>query len=298
MTTAIQELRDRLQGPVNSIPTTFTREGEIDWEGLRGIVDVGIEGGSNVALLTYGDSQFAFLSDEEVGELTKAVVEHVNGRAVVVAATRRWWTRKAVDFAAYCKELGADLLMMLPSEEFAHDPSSKAAWYKAAAREIPVMLVGDLKSFLLDAVCDEPRICSFKEDGGLESSLDQMVRYAGQWEFVTGGTLQRHLVQWPLGCRSFLSWPSSFAPLVAQRYWDAVQHGDLKAGFEIVRTVEMPFIQFCVERFPEGMQDVWRAAMEINGIAQRYLRPPRRSIQDAEMELVRDEMQRLGLLNP
>ena len=75
------------------------RDGEIDYDSLRGLVERGIEGGSTTMLLTYGDSLFSLLTDDEVAEVTRVVAEQTAGRAAVVAADRIWWTGKAVAFA-------------------------------------------------------------------------------------------------------------------------------------------------------------------------------------------------------
>src|SRR6476659_10352529 len=91
--TRIMELRARVRGPVNSIYTTFTRDGDLDWPGIRNMIDMGIAGGSDICLLTFGDSQLDFLNDAEVAELTRVVVEQTAGRTLTVAATKRWSQR-------------------------------------------------------------------------------------------------------------------------------------------------------------------------------------------------------------
>ena len=47
-----QDVKSRLEGPVNSIPTPFRKDGSLDERGFRNIVETGIAGGSGVALLT------------------------------------------------------------------------------------------------------------------------------------------------------------------------------------------------------------------------------------------------------
>ena len=61
------EIKAQLAGPVNSIPTTFLPDGHLDWEGIGNTIDTGISGGSAVSLLTYGDSQYDFLSGYRLG---------------------------------------------------------------------------------------------------------------------------------------------------------------------------------------------------------------------------------------
>ena len=110
------EIRHALSGPVASVNTPFTREGAIDYRSLQNFVDFVIEGGSRTVLLTYGDSLYSILTDQEVAEVTRAVVEFTRRRAMVVAADRMWWTGRTVEFAAYCRNVGADVLMVLPPD--------------------------------------------------------------------------------------------------------------------------------------------------------------------------------------
>ena len=99
-----------------SAHTPFGADSEIDFTSLRGLVEGGIAAGSTTMLLNYGDSLFSLLTDDEVAEATRVVTEQTAGRAAVVAADRIWWTGKTVDFARYVREIGADLLMVLPPD--------------------------------------------------------------------------------------------------------------------------------------------------------------------------------------
>ena len=289
------EIARALEGPVNSIPTTFLPSGELDWDGIARVIETGIAGGSRVACLTYGDSQYDFLSDDEVAALTRFTLGRARGRALVVAATRRWWTGKAVEFARECRGWGADVLMVLPSQQ-AVEPAGLIAHYKAVAAVMPVMLVGAPSYAVLDGLLDEPNVCCFKEDGTEEYAIETMQRYGSRWKFMTGGTLRRHSPQRPYGCRAFFCCYSSFCPRVGGRYWDAVQAGDEPTVNEIIRTVDVPFFALH-EEFAGGIQAVWRAALELKRIASRWLRPPMVTASEAETDRIRERLAGLGLLD-
>jgi 4-hydroxy-tetrahydrodipicolinate synthase len=290
----IAEIRGRIRGPVNSIYTTFTKDGELDWPGIRQLIDNGIESGSEISLLTFGDSQLDFLTDQEVAELTNVLVEQSAGRSLTVAATKRWSTRTAMEFAEYCKGIGVDILMMLPSDH-AFSAEGRIRWYRQAAEILPVMIVGFPAWPILDGVKDEPRICAFKEDGTLNYTIDMLVRYPNQWAYITGGTYKRHLAEWPYGVESYFCWGSGFASHVARGYWSAIQANDVAAAAKIVRETEAPFYGL-LEKYPDMFQDVIRGALELNGVAQRYLRAPRRSLTDQELEEVASVLKPLGLM--
>ena len=48
--------------------------------------------------------------------------------------------------------------------------------------------------------------------------------------------------------------------------------------------------------FPGGWQSLWRACLELNGIASRHLRLPHTSADESDLERVKPELERLGLL--
>lgn len=288
-----EEIKTLLEGPVNSIPTTFLPDGQLDWEGIGNIIEVGIAGGSAVSLLTYGDSQFEFLSDDEVAQLTRFMVDRVDHRALTVAATRRWPDDKAVQFAEYCRDLGADVLMVLPSDHAS--PLGKTAHYRKIAAVMPLMLVGYPSYEILDALLDVPNICTFKEDGTLEYATATMHRYGDRWKFMTGGGLWRNYAQWPYGVSAFFCYPSSFAADIATRYWQAFQQGDAKAAAAIITQIEDPFWGIAAD-VAGGGQAVWRTALELNGIAARFLRPPMITASDEEKEKIGAVLNAIGLI--
>jgi len=69
------EVRRALSGPWPSIRTPFTRQGEIDYDAVRRNVDFVIAAKAKAVVLTHGDSLFSVLSDEEIAQLTKVVVQ-------------------------------------------------------------------------------------------------------------------------------------------------------------------------------------------------------------------------------
>src|SRR5580704_1419457 len=109
-----EEIRGRLVGPIGSVRTPFDRSGAIDFRALRWMVDFIVDAGSPAVMLTYGDSLYSVLTDQEVAEVTRVVAEQTAGRALVIAADRSWWTGKAAEFGDYARNVGADLMMVMP----------------------------------------------------------------------------------------------------------------------------------------------------------------------------------------
>ena len=218
---SLQELRTLLTGPVMSVHTPFTREGAIDYDSLRGLVDRGIDAGSTTMLLTYGDSLYSLLTDDEVADVTRVVAEQTAGRAAVVAADRIWWTGKTVDFARYAREVGADLLMVLPPDWAGScTADSYVAHYAAAAAEIPVMVVTNAFSrsqamgleVLRRLRDDVPGVIAIKDDLVGVFARKMALLLHGHWAIISGGQKQNHFDLVHYGCDGYLSTFVTFAP--------------------------------------------------------------------------------------
>src|SRR4051812_38706673 len=110
------EMRARLSGPMPSLKTPFTRDGDVDYAGLRRLIDFNLSAGANALMLTAGDSQYVALTEKEIAEVTKVTVEHTAGRALVIAADRYYHTAQAVEFAQFARDTGADILMVMPPD--------------------------------------------------------------------------------------------------------------------------------------------------------------------------------------
>ena len=275
-----------------SVHTPFTRDGAIDFDSLRGLVELGIDGGSTTMLLTYGDSLFSLLTDDEVAEVTRVVAEQTAGRAAVVAADRIWWTGKTVAFARYAREVGADLLMVLPPDWAGScTADTLVAHYSAAADEIPVMVVTNVFSRshglgleVLRRLRDEaPGVVAIKDDLVGVFARKMALLLHGHWAIISGGQKQNHFDLIHYGCDGYLSTLVTFAPQITQAYWKAVQAKELDAAAGIIRDYDMPYFEY-VLNVVGSFDAALHGTYELFGLAQRWRRPPYHSLTDEQME--------------
>lgn len=95
-------------------PTAFDDDGAVDLEGsaraLECIIDQGSDG---VCILANYSEQF-LLSDEERKRLTEMSLAHVGGRIPVIVTISHFATDIVVSRARQAKEMGADIVMMMP----------------------------------------------------------------------------------------------------------------------------------------------------------------------------------------
>ena len=141
---------------------------------------------------------------------------------MVIAADRSWATTKAVDFARYAAETGADLLMVLPPDWVGSCTSETLVQhYAAVARHIPVMVVTNLFTargpdfgletlrMLRDKV---EGVVAIKDDMANEFGRKLSLIAQGRWPVISGGQKQHHLNALHYGCEGFLSTFITFKP--------------------------------------------------------------------------------------
>jgi dihydrodipicolinate synthase/N-acetylneuraminate lyase len=299
------QVREALTGPIPSIRTPFTRDGKLDVDGLRRQIDFDLAAGCRTIMLTAGDSHYFALSDAEIGELTRATVQHVAGRAMTVVADRQYDTGQALAFAEFARDTGADVYMVLPPDwGKSVTATGFAGHYAALARVIPVMLVTNVfaprgDAFGLDVVhrtlALSDTVVAIKDDicGGFARQLALLA--GDRCAVFAGGQKQNHMNMLPYGCCGYLSSFISFRPDITRQYWTAIQAGDLAAAATVIRERDMPYFAL-IAGLPGGFDAGIHGTLELAGICGRWRRPPYHSLTDAEMETLRQGLADIGAL--
>jgi 4-hydroxy-tetrahydrodipicolinate synthase len=300
-----EKVRHALTGPIMSLNTPFNSDGSIDYPSVRRIIDFTIAGGSKTVILTMGDGLFTLLTDQEVGELTKFVADYAAGRAMVVAADRMWWTGKTIEFAKYCGEIKADLLMVQPPDWAGScTVDTVVEHYAAIGKHIPLMLVtAFLEKWplpktveLLEKLRDRvPNLCAVKDDvcGELGRRLGLIGR--DRWAMFTSGNKRVVLANRPYGYDGYMSTFISFKPEIVQDFWKAVVANDEVKTLKIINEVDIPLWDF-VEPFPGGFDAAVHGMLELRGLCKRRRRSPYYSLNDREMETLSQFLKTKGWL--
>jgi dihydrodipicolinate synthase/N-acetylneuraminate lyase len=108
----------RLQRPYRGVfpvvPTTFTENGDLDLPSQLRCVDFMIDAGSTGLCILANFSEQFVLSDEDRQVLTRAILEHVNGRVPVIVTTTHFGTRICAERSRAAQDMGAAMVMVMP----------------------------------------------------------------------------------------------------------------------------------------------------------------------------------------
>ena len=104
--------RCRFQGSYVALATPF-REGELDLEGFRGLVDWHAASGTDGLVVAGTTGEGATLTDEERERLFGAAVESARGRMPVIAGVGTNCTRTTIENARSAERCGVDALLVV-----------------------------------------------------------------------------------------------------------------------------------------------------------------------------------------
>ncbi|MBK9170912.1 MAG: dihydrodipicolinate synthase family protein [Bryobacterales bacterium] len=282
------QFRERLTGPICSAPTVFRKDFSLDSAGFRKVLDTGVRSGCRVFTLTAGNNRYDRLAADEIRSLTRTFVEGVAGRGLTIAATGNWWTGEAVAYARYAAELGADAVqVMLPS---AGDPDLLFEHFRAVAAVGPpsIVLHGQVPLPMLERLVRIDAVAAYKEEYPPLYSRDVFARFGGRLNIFAGGQKGGFLAYRPYGMKAWYSTFSTFAPEVARRFAEAEAAGDEAAMVGVIQKYDVPFFRRWSHAF-------WRAVLEAQGIAGRWLRPPDKSATDQEVREAAAFLKELGI---
>ncbi len=150
MVTKQQSADPRQWRGIFTIPSTpFDERGEIDYEGLKRVVDFCVECGAHGIVHPVMASEFFTLSDAERLAMIPIVVEQVAGRCPVVIGVAGVGTPSAVTFTQAASAAGADAVIAMPPYVQRYRDDDVLRYYEAIsdAAAVPVFVqnAGDWK---------------------------------------------------------------------------------------------------------------------------------------------------------
>ncbi len=95
-------------------PTPFHDDGTVDLEGMKRVLDCLIDQGADGICILANFSEQFLISDAERETLARTSIEHVAGRLPIIVTISHFATKIAVERAQFSKDLGADIVMMMP----------------------------------------------------------------------------------------------------------------------------------------------------------------------------------------
>src|SRR5437868_1570056 len=122
-----------LRGTGTAIATPFRRDGTIDFDAFRRLVDHQLDGGVEMLVPLGSTGENPTITRIERTQIIQWMVEYVNHRAIVIAGTGTNDTRTSIEYTREAMALGADACLIVAPFYNKPTPSGLFEHFKAVA---------------------------------------------------------------------------------------------------------------------------------------------------------------------
>ncbi len=168
----------KLKGMIPAITTPFNKEGSIDFEALKCIIDFMIEGGMHSVLVGGSTGEFIYLTKEERKELFKKSCDIADGRVPIMAATGCNRLEDTIELTQHAAKVGATSALILPPFYSSTSDEGVIDYYKAIAEASSIGIVIYNNPFQIN-VSLEPEliyeISKIKNVIGIKNTWDSII---------------------------------------------------------------------------------------------------------------------------
>lgn len=209
-------------GTFTALVTPFTRKGEIDFKGLKKLIDYQIDNGVDGIVVTATTGESATLTLKEKQSIIIKAVEYAGGRVPIIAGTGTNETEMSLSLTIFAKEHGVSAVLIVTP--YYNKPPQDGLYEHfrliATTVDIPIILynvpgrtgVNMTAETQLRLASDCPNIIATKEASGNLDQVMQIIKNAPQHFHLLSGDDSLTLPIISLGGKGVVSVVSNLYP--------------------------------------------------------------------------------------
>jgi len=287
-------------GTSTALITPF-RDGKVDYEGFRRLIEAQIAGGVNgiVPVGTTGESPT--LSHEEHCDVIQSAVEIAAGRVNVIGGTGSNATDEAIALTQAAEKAGADGALIVAPYYNKPSPEGLYRHFRAIAEatKLPIILysipgrcgIEISLSTVTRLAADCPNIVAIKEAGGSVERVSQLRQILpGTFEILSGDD-SLTLPFLSVGAVGLISVASNVAPALVSELVRTAREGNMTRAEELHRRLYPLFKNLFIESNPAPVKYALSLTMGLSP----ELRLPLVEMSEKNRTIVRDTLADLQL---
>ena len=284
-----------------AVVTPMHRDGSVDLDGLRRLVDWHIDQGTQAIVSVGTTGESPTLAVNEHMEVIGVTVEQAAGRVPVLAGTGANSTAEAIEWTRRARDLNADLsLQVVP---YYNKPSQEGIYRHfaaiAEAVDIPIVLynvpgrtVADMSNRTALRLAGVDNIIGIKDATGDVERGAELIAAAPEGFDVFSGDDATALELMRRGARGDISVTANVAPALMSQMCSLALAGDFSAAQEIDDRLQALHAGLFIEPSPAASK--W--ALEQLGLIEAGLRLPIIPLTESAQPAIRQMLNELGLL--
>jgi 4-hydroxy-tetrahydrodipicolinate synthase len=288
------------QGSIVAIVTPF-KEGKVDEEAYRELIDFQIENGTNAIVPCGTTGESATLNIEEHSRVIDIAIEAVNKRVPVIAGTGGNSTSEAIELTEHAKKAGADASLQVTP--YYNKPTQEGLYqhFKAIAEAValPQVLYNvpgrtsvNMLPETVARLAELAEVVAIKEASGNLGQMAEIVRLAGDNITLLSGDDNVTLPVLSLGGKGVVSVVANIVPKDTSDMVDAWLTGDT----EKARGLFYQLFPLCQAMFYETNPVPVKTSLALMGKIREELRLPLAPMSSANRKKLKKALQDYGLL--
>jgi len=288
------------KGSLIPIVTPF-KEGKIDEEGFRDLIEFHITNGTDAIVPCGTTGESATLTHEEHEQLIDLSIEAANHRVPVIAGTGSNSTAEAIKLTTYAKKTGADGALLITP--YYNKPTQEGLYnhYKAIAEEtdLPLILYNvpsrtgvNMLPETVARLSEMPTIVGIKEATGSLRQICDIIHLCGEKCSVFSGDDFTNYPILAVGGKGVISVTANIMPDKIAAMYDAFESGN----FDKSRELHYQLLELHNSLFLETNPIPVKTALSLMGKISPEMRPPLSPMSPGNLEILKKVMAKYKLI--
>ena len=288
------------EGSGVAIVTPFDENDQVDYETYEKLIEFQINHGTNAIIVIGTTGEASTMTEEERIEIIEKTVNLVDGRIKVIAGTGGNNTKEVVRFSEKASKLGVDgLLVVTPYYNKASESGLYEHYIKIAdASEVPIIMYTvpgrtgvNIPPETVGKLSKHKNIVGLKDATGDLGYTARVLKLVNEDFYLYSGNDDVTVPLMSLGGKGTISVLANTLPYYTSKMCNAALEGDFKAASEL----QIKMVNYIDALFKEVNPIPVKAALEIQGYGNGQLRLPLSHAKEETVELLKNEIDKLGL---
>ncbi len=290
------------EGSLVAMITPFTKDNEIDEEGIKELVEFHIQKGTSgiVSCGTTGESPT--LTHEELKRVVEVTVTAANGRIPIIAGSGTNSTQTTLELTSHAKEVGADgVLIVVP---YYNKPNQGGLYmhFRKIAEEvdIPIIIYNipsrtgvNLLPETLASLAELNNIVAIKEASGNLEQMTQILHLCGDKISLLSGDDKLLLPVLSIGGKGVISVVANIIPEEVSILISEFEKGNYKKAKDMFFSVVYPLSN---AMFYETNPIPVKTSAKLMGLPSGELRLPMSPMGRSNLEKLKNDLIKFGLI--
>jgi len=290
-----------IRGSIVALITPFNEDGSVNFDKIRELIDWHVEQQTDAILVLGTTAETPTLSEEEEDEIVRIAIEQAAGRVPIIAGSGSNDTGKAIKKSLKYEKMGADaLLVITPYYNKSNKEGMKRHFLAVAdavhtpiyVYNVPARTGMTMTYDVLAEICKHENIVGIKEASGDMGLVCQFSKLISDDFTVYSGNDDINIPLMSMGGAGVISVLANLLPKETHEMATAYLEGDVKKA----RDMQIKYLDLINALFIETNPIPVKEAMNLAGMGVGGYRMPLYPMTDANKEVLKAEMQKLGIL--